>query len=209
MVTAMPYRNPAVLAKMVATIDHASGGRLDLGLGAGWYDDEAIAYGMPLLPIGRRLAQFEEGCGVVTSLLTTETTTFAGRYYELEEARCEPKPLQKPYPPILMGGVGEKRFLKIVAHYADDWNYPGGTAADFKHKLAVLHSHCGTLGRDPSTITPSCHIYVTESAAQTADQAAEFVEAGARHICLYFQDNTKAEAIGPTADAVVRAARQR
>lgn len=202
LVSAVPYRSPALLAKMAATFDHFSGGRLDLGLGAGWNEDEASAYGMPLLPIGKRLDQFEEACAIVTSLLTKEATTFDGKHYQIRDAYCEPKPVQEPHPPITMGGVGEKRFLKLVARYADDWNHPGGSPEDFAHKLSVLHAHCEAISRNPSEIVPSCHVFVSENVNETADQAAALAEAGARHICLYFIDQMNPDLLGPTATAV-------
>jgi len=205
MVTAIPYRNPAVLTKMATTFDHFSGGRLDLGLGCGWNEDEARSFGMPLLPIGERLDQFDEACQIIRELFTEDTVTFHGDHYQLSEARCEPRPVQKPYPPLCMGGAGEKRMLKLVARYADDWNYPGGTTEDFKHKIDVLHSHCATEGRDPSDITVSCHVFVADEPEQTAESARQFFEAGAEHLCLYFMDNSKPELVAPTAEAVVAA----
>jgi len=205
MVTGNPYRSPALLANMATTFDHFSSGRLDLGIGAGWNEIEANAYGIPLLPIGKRLDQFEEACEIVDALLTRETATFEGVHYTLHDAHCEPKPLQKPRPPLVMGGVGEKRFLKIAARFADDWNYPGGSPEDFRHKLGVLHRHCEAVGRDPGAITPSCHIFVADEPIDTAKEAAAYVDAGVRHVCLYFQDNSRAELMRPTAEAVAAA----
>ncbi len=205
MVTGNPYRSPALLANMAATFDHFSGGRLDLGIGAGWHEAEANAYGNPLLPIGKRLDQFEEACEIVDALLTRESTDFKGAHYTLHDAHCEPKPLQKPRPPLVMGGVGEKRFLRIAARFADDWNYPGGSPEDFRHKLEVLHRHCAAVGRDPKTITPSCHLFVAEDPAATATDAAAFAAAGAEHLCLYFMDNSRPELMRPTAEAVAAA----
>ncbi|MGH7788395.1 MAG: TIGR03560 family F420-dependent LLM class oxidoreductase [Candidatus Binatia bacterium] len=205
MVTGVPYRNPAVLANMASTFDHFSGGRLDLGLGAGWHDGEATAYGMPLLPIGQRLDQFEEACAVLTALFERDETTFDGTYYRLAAARAEPKPLQRPHPPFVIGGGGEKRMLKIIARYADDWNYVGGPVDDFRRKVEILHRHCATVGRDPQQITLSSHIMAGDSPAQTAEQAATFAAAGAEHLCLYFVDNTRPDLLGPTAEAVAAA----
>lgn len=205
MVTGVPYRNPGLLANMVTTFDHFSRGRLDLGLGMGWFEDEAKAYGMPLLPLGKRLSQFEEACGVLTRLFTEPSVTHEGEYYTFVDAHMEPKPVQKPHPPIMIGGVGEKRMLRIVARYARDWNYPGGTPEDFRHKAGVLHSHCASIGRDPSEITLSCHIFVQPDVNATADNAAAFAEAGAGHLCLYFDSNDDPSVIGRTADAVVAA----
>ena len=205
MVTGVPYRHPAVLAKMAATFDHFSGGRLDLGLGAGWNDVEANAYGMPLLPIGKRLDQFEEACAVLTALFERDATTFEGKHYRLLEAHCEPKPLQRPHPPFVMGGSGEKRMLRIVARYADDWNFVGGPIEDFQRKVSILHDHCLAVGRDPNAITISCHIVAGTEPHQTAELAASFAAAGAKHLCLYFFDNTRPDLLGPTAEAVATA----
>lgn len=205
MVTGVPYRNPAVLAKMAATFDHFSAGRLDLGLGAGWHELEAKAYGMPLLPIKQRLDQFEEACAALTALFENDITTYDGAHVRLTEARLEPKPVQKPHPPFVMGGSGEKRMLKIVACYADDWNFVGGPIDDFRRKLDVLRGHCATLRRDPADITVSCHVVAGDEPAQTATQAAAFAEAGAEHLCLYFIDNARPDLLGPTAEAVAGA----
>jgi F420-dependent oxidoreductase-like protein len=205
MVSGNPYRNPALLANMAATFDHFSDGRLDLGIGAGWYDDEADAYGMPLLPIGKRLKQLEEACEIITGLMQNPTTTFEGEHYQVKDARCEPKPLQKPYPPIVMGGVGEKKMLRIVARFADDWNYPGGTTEDFARKIEILKAHCDDVGRNPDDITFSCHLFVTPDANETADQAAAYAEAGAEHLSLYYMDCSNPDVLGKTADAVVAA----
>jgi F420-dependent oxidoreductase-like protein len=205
MVTGVPYRNPAVLAKMAATFDHFSGGRLDLGLGAGWHEEEASAYGMPLLPIKHRLDQFEEACAVLTALFENDSTTFDGAHFRLVDARCEPKALQKPHPPFLMGGSGEKRMLRIVARYADDWNFVGGPVDDFRRKLDILREHCRSVGRDPAAITVSCHVVAGDAPGQTAEQAAAFAAAGAEHLCLYFLDNARPDLLGPTAEAVAAA----
>jgi F420-dependent oxidoreductase-like protein len=202
LVTGNPYRNPAVLANMAATFDIFSGGRLDFGIGAGWNVTEANAYGMPLLPIGQRLDQLEEACRVIKSLFTNETTTFEGKHYRMTEARCEPKPVQKPHPPFTLGGMGEKRMLKIAAMFADDWNYPGGPPEDLARKVEILHKHCATVGRDPAEITTSCHLFVSDSPQETAERAAAYVEAGAEHVVLYFTDNSNVAALRATVKAV-------
>jgi F420-dependent oxidoreductase-like protein len=205
LVTGNPYRHPAVLANMVATFDVFSGGRLDFGIGAGWHEQESSAYGIELLPIGRRLDQLEESCRILKSLLTKETTTFEGKHYRLTDARCEPKPLQRPHPPFVLGGMGEKRMLRIAAEFADDWNYPGGPPEDFARKVEVLHAHCAAIGRDPAAITPSCHLFASGDPRETADRAASYVAAGARHICLYFTDNSDPRVLAPTAEETARA----
>lgn len=205
MVTGNPYRHPAVLANMAATFDVFSGGRLDLGLGAGWNQEESDAYGIELLPIGRRLDQLEEACEVVDSLLTREWTDFEGEHYWLTRARCEPKPVQRPRPPFVIGGQGEKRTLRIAARFADDWNFPGGSPEDFSRKLEILHRHCEEVGRNPAEITPSTHVIAGAEPERTAESAAAFAEAGARHLCLYFFDSSNPGVLGPTAEAVQKA----
>jgi alkanesulfonate monooxygenase SsuD/methylene tetrahydromethanopterin reductase-like flavin-dependent oxidoreductase (luciferase family) len=114
MVTGNPYRHPAVLANMAASLDVISGGRLELGIGAGWNEEESQAYGIDLPPLRERFDRFEEACTVLDLLLTQETSSFAGKHYQLVDARCEPKPVQAPRPPIVIGGGGEKRTLRIA-----------------------------------------------------------------------------------------------
>jgi F420-dependent oxidoreductase-like protein len=148
LVTGNTYRHPAVLAKMAATVDHISGGRLVLGLGAGWQENEHLAYGIPLYDIRERLARLEEACRVIKGLFTDPRTTFHGKYYQLEDAPLEPKPVQDPLP-LLIGGGGEKITLRIAARYADEWNV-WGDVETLRSKMAVLERHCAEVGRDPS-----------------------------------------------------------
>lgn len=155
LVSAMSYRHPAVLANMIATIDIASAGRLEVGLGAGWFEEECAAYGLPLGTMKERFDRFDEGLTVLESLLTQDRTTFSGGYYQLREALLFPKPLQQPHPPICIGGQGERRTLKAVARHADHWNAPALDADTFRRKLDVLHRHCADIDRDPSTIVVS------------------------------------------------------
>ena len=157
MVTGIHYRHPAVLANMAATLDIVSGGRLDLGIGAGWNEEESGAYGIPLGTPRDRSDRFEEACQVITGLLRDTTTDFDGRFYKLTGARCEPKPIQSPLP-ICVGGNGEKRTLRTAARYASHWNFVGGSPADFAHKRDVLREHCAAIGRDPKEIMLSSHV---------------------------------------------------
>jgi len=152
------YRHPAVLANMAATIDHISGGRFVLGVGAGWQENEHEQYGIDLPPPGERLDRFEEALEVIRGLLERPRTTFAGRHYRLSDAVCEPKPVQRPLP-ILIGGSGERRMLRIVAQRADIWN-TWGRPDVIAHKSAVLERHCAEVGRDPATITRSAQALV-------------------------------------------------
>jgi len=150
LVSGNTYRHPALVAKMAAAVDRMSGGRLVLGLGAAWQENEHRAYGFALPPIRERLARLDEACAVLRSLLTAERTTFRGRYYRLEDAPLEPKPIQRP-PPILIGGGGERVTLRIAARHADAWNC-WGTPDVLRHKNAVLDRHAVEEGRDPATV---------------------------------------------------------
>lgn len=153
LVTGNTYRDPAVLAKMAAGVDIISGGRLVLGLGAGWQENEHTAYGIPFSTVGGRLRRLEEACQVITGLFANYRTTFDGRYYQLKDAPLEPKPVQQPVP-LLIGGGGEKVTMRIAAQYAGEWNV-WGTPDTLRHKTAVLDEHCARIGRDPKTILRS------------------------------------------------------
>jgi len=162
LVTGIHYRHPAVLANMAAAVDIISGGRLELGIGAGWNEEESGAYGIELGTIKERLDRFEEACQVLIGLLSQETTDFDGQFYQLKAARNEPKGPQRPHPPICIGGNGEKRTLRITAKYAQHWNFLGGTPAEFARKRDVLRAHCADVGRNPKEIMLSAHIRLTE-----------------------------------------------
>ena len=158
LVTGIHYRHPAILANMAATLDIVSNGRLEIGIGAGWNEQESGAYGIALGSPKERSDRFEEACQVLVGLLTQESTTFAGDYYRLEDARCEPTGVQRPHPPICIGGSGERRTLRTAAKYAQHWNFVGGTVEQFAHKRDVLHQHCADIGRDPAEIMLSSHV---------------------------------------------------
>jgi F420-dependent oxidoreductase-like protein len=151
------YRHPAVLANAICTVDHLSGGRADLGLGAGWSQAEYEAYGFPFPPAGQRLDLLDEYAHVVRSLLREEVTDHTGRHFTLTDARCEPKPVQERLP-IWIGGSGERRTLRIAAEVADGWNVPFIDPATFAHKSGVLDGHCEAVGRDPGEIRRSVNV---------------------------------------------------
>jgi F420-dependent oxidoreductase-like protein len=155
-VTGMPYRHPAVLANMAATVDHISGGRLILGLGAAWNEMECTAYGIPLPPLKERFDRFDEGVEAITLLLSQTVSNYSGQYVTLTDARCEPKPLQRPYPPITIGGNGRKRTLRTAARFASEWNATTQDKALYTELKGVLAEHCAEVGRDFSEITCSC-----------------------------------------------------
>lgn len=147
------YRHPAVLAKMAATLDHITGGRVVLGLGAGWQENEHKQYGIPFFTMPERLRRLDEACRVIKALYGSEKADFAGRYYRLDNASLEPKPVQSPMP-LLIGGGGERVTLKITARYADEWNV-WGTPETLRHKMQILDGHCAAIGRDPKSIKRS------------------------------------------------------
>ena len=155
-VTAMPYRHPAVLANMAATVDHISSGRLILGIGAAWNEMECNAYGFPLPPLKERFDRFDEGIEVLTLLLSQRVANYSGKYFTLTDAYCEPKPVQRPYPPITIGGSGPKRTLRAAARWATEWNGNAQTPARFAELKQILAGHCADIGRDPAEITCSC-----------------------------------------------------
>lgn len=196
MVTGNTYRHPAVLAKIAATVDVISNGRLDLGIGAGWNVYEHESMGIPLYKPGERIRRLDEACEIITRLFTQPTVDFDGRYYQLADARSEPKPVQKPYPPFVIGGGGEQLTLKVVAKHANIWNYTGGSVEEFTHKVNVLHEHCGTVGRDPDEITLSCQYRLTEgNFGDAVEDLKAYLDAGATHFVLYLPP--------PFADGVV------
>ncbi|MSZ89919.1 MAG: TIGR03560 family F420-dependent LLM class oxidoreductase [Actinobacteria bacterium] len=180
LVTGMPYRHPAVLANMAATVDIISGGRLELGLGAGWNHEEADAYGISLgATLTERFDRFDEGVEMIISLLSNEVTDFAGKHFTLSGARCEPKPIQRPHPPICIGGTGKRRTIPAAARFAQHWNHPGGSVEDWKVSRDLLWSECERIGRDPSEITTSIHLMAdVADPGRTAEQAAAFADAG-------------------------------
>ena len=185
MVTGNTYRHPAVLAKIGATVDNISHGRLDFGIGAGWNELESNMYGIPLYTPGERIRRLGEACEVIKRMWTETLANFDGKYYQLKVARCEPKPVQKPYPPFVIGGSGEQLTLRVVAQYANIWNFAGGPVDTFLHKIEVLDGHCVAIGRDPSNIKRSIQAFVNyDNLVATRDGIRPYIEAGATHIIL-------------------------
>jgi F420-dependent oxidoreductase-like protein len=204
LVTGNIYRHPAVLANMAATLDIVSGGRLELGLGAGWNEEECAAYGIELPPLKERFDRFDEACEIILSLLANETTDYDGTHYRLTAARCEPKPLQRPHPPLCIGGLGEKRTLRTVARLAQHWNLPGGGPGVFKQKRDVLAAHCADIGRDPAEITTSVHIRLPESGdvGPLVEEAAAYADAGLDLGIVYLAPPHRPEVLEPVAQAL-------
>lgn len=169
------YRNPAVLANIATTIDHVSGGRLELGVGAGWYQMEHDQYDVPFYTTGRRIRMLGEATRILKGLWTDHRTTFKGRYYNIADALCEPKPVQQPSIPLWVGGSGEQLTLRVVAESADGWNTFMIPQEAYQHKLDRLADHCRDVGRDPADIRKSLVIQalVGETEAEVQDRLKE------------------------------------
>ena len=185
MVTGNTYRHPAILANIAATVDVISHGRLDFGIGAGWNEMEHSMYGIPLYTPGERIRRLGEACEVIKLLWTQPRANFDGKYYKLKDALCEPKPVQKPHPPFVIGGSGEQLTLRVVAKYASIWNFVGGDIDTFRHKNAVLDGHCREIGRDPKSIERSIQWPINyNNVGEAIGGMRPYIEAGATHIIL-------------------------
>ena len=155
LVTSATFRFPGVLAIQVAQVDAMSGGRVELGLGAGWYDAEHAAYGIPFPPLGERFERLEESYAILTGLWGTpdgETFTFDGRHYHLKDSPALPKPRQRPHPPLIVGGGGAKRTPRLAATYADEFNLPFSSLADTDAQFGRVRAACEARGRDPASL---------------------------------------------------------
>jgi F420-dependent oxidoreductase-like protein len=206
LVYSVGYRHPAVLAKAICTIDQLSGGRADLGLGAGWSQIEYDAYGIPFPAVKIRMDQLEEAIQCVRGLLRQDVTDFDGTWFQLHQARCVPKPVQ-PELPIWVGGGGERRTLRIAAKYADGWNVAFVDPDTFTRKRKVLHEHCDAVGRDPTNLLTAVNVglawtedslrqqfggladlvrpgVLTGSDAEVIDRIGQYVDGGADQVNL-------------------------
>lgn len=202
MVTCNSYRNPALLAKMAASVDNVSSGRIELGLGAGWMDSEYKAYGYDFPSMGTRLAQLAEGLEIVTAMLRERRTTFHGRHYRVEDAPNAPRPVQSPLP-VTIGGAGEKKLLRMVARFAQRWNCPMNAADDIERLRGVLADHCREVGRDVDEIIVSEQTIVVVGADKDALEAKMAL---ARTMLGGFADIDKV-AVAGTPDRVVEGLR--
>jgi F420-dependent oxidoreductase-like protein len=151
-VTCNSYRNPGLLAKMVATLDAITNGRAELGIGAGWYEEEYVAYGYDFPADKIRIEQLDESLSIIKQMWEKKYATFLGKHYKVIRAVCNPKPIQKPHPPIMVGGAGERYLLKVAAKHADRYNLYFGTPEEMKRKIETIKEHCATVGRKFSEI---------------------------------------------------------
>jgi alkanesulfonate monooxygenase SsuD/methylene tetrahydromethanopterin reductase-like flavin-dependent oxidoreductase (luciferase family) len=194
-------RPPALIAKSAATLDVITGGRVNLGLGAGWNDAEACAFGVPFPGFEERASRLDETCAITRGLLgPNESFDFVGRYYELHGAACYPKPVQSPRIPIVVGGSGKRGAIPIAARWADGWNYLAGEVEEFARASALFHEACAVAGRDPESIELSVQVPADE---RLAERAQRFVEAGADHLVVSFSAPFLPEALESAATALV------
>ena len=200
MVTCNGYRNPALLAKIASTVDVMSHGRLDFGIGAGWYEHEFKAYGYDYPDGPTRLKMLAEALPIIKAMWTEDYATYEGKYYQVHGAINEPKGVQKPHPPIWIGGGGEKVTLKLVAKYGDASNFPGLDPEAFRAKAAILRQHCETVGRDYDTIIKSTNIVAMLLDPTEVDQA-EAITAPYRGD-LSLEDARKAAFIGTPSELI-------
>jgi len=203
MVTGVTYRNPAVLAKMAVTVDHISGGRLDFGIGAGWHEAEHRGYGIDFPSPGTRVAMLDEALTVIRRLWTEKSVTYAGRFYTLEDALCEPKPVQHPHPPIVVGGM-QPKMLRVVARHADEWNMPSYSGPqEWGEVSARLDEACAEVGRDPAGIRRSVQLLLHPGQPGQVDTQlellSEYERLGCEHAVLAFYQP-------PTASLLARCA---
>jgi F420-dependent oxidoreductase-like protein len=176
MVLCNSYRNPALLAKMAATLDNISNGRLEFGIGAGVQKDEHNAYGIPFPKPSDRIDRMKEAVEIIKKMWTEEKANYHGKYYTVNDAVCLPKPRQKPHPPITIGGGGEKLTMKVAAQYADryDWGYVP-SLEQYKHKMKILENHCNAVNRDFQEIEKSCWLGGQIFIAQNREEIDEKV----------------------------------
>lgn len=178
LVLSYSHRSPSLLAKMAATLDYISGGRLILGFGTGWYEREQAAYGLPWEPTPhKRIDMMREAIKLVLTMWQGEEVSFNGKYFSVTRAVCKPKPLRQPHPPIWIGGTGEKFLLRAVAELADGWNVPAMPPSEYSRKLSVIKDHCNSLGRDYDAIEKSMEtrIMIVEKESE-ADQVIRWME---------------------------------
>jgi F420-dependent oxidoreductase-like protein len=199
LVTGNTYRHPVLLAKQAVTVDHLSGGRLEFGIGAAWAEVEHSMYGIEGLD--HRVGRLSESLQIIKSLWTQDRTNFDGRYYHFNDAIANPKPVQKPYPPIWIGASGEST-LRLVARHADVWNAAGGGATEkMKEMIAKLEDACGAIGRDATEIRRSLQFgWDGADRALLLDESARFLELGFTEQVIYLRGPDPGAVAGKVAD---------
>ena len=204
LVCPLTFHHPAILARHAHAVTERSGGRLDLGIGAGWHEGEHTALGIRLPPLKERFDRLDETFAIVHGLMTEEVFDFAGRHHTLKDAHFEPKPVQKPRPPFVVGGAGMKRTIPLAARWADHWNYPDYVydPDDFAVKLARLSEACAEIGRDPGEIEVSVQFRSDGDVAEVLERADAYEEIGADHLLVSLVPPADAEAPDRIAEAL-------
>ena len=189
LVSCNTFRHPSLLAKEALTVDHVSNGRLELGLGAGWYEPEHPMFGIDMPPPGELVARYREAVELVDGLLRNDTTSYAGRFYQVREAPMRPRPVQQPRPPLMLA-AHKRKMLRIVAEYADTWN-SFGTVDEMRARNAILDEHCAEIGRDPRTIVRSLYGWAAmmphdpwQSLDAFQDMVGRYAEAGVNEFLI-------------------------
>ena len=205
LVTGITYRNPALLAKIATTVDHLSGGRLEFGIGAAWAANEHEMY--TISGLDHRVGLFSEGMQVIRSLWTEERTNFEGRYFTMRDAVANPKPVQKPYPPIWVGSSGP-RMLKLTARHADVWNVGGSAGREIDTAVAAsqqLDAACAAIGRDPGEIRRSVQLAAGDDPAEIIERVRGYHEAGFTEIIMMLSGGGMSTSADPVATAAMLA----
>ena len=180
MVSPTTFRHPSVLGRAATTVDHISGGRAELGLGAGWYEREHRAFGFPFGSLGERMEVFEEQAEIIVGQWTIESFSYSGRHYQLEDCDALPRPAQRPHPPVIIGGSGKRRTVEVAARLGQEYNVVGPTVAECRDLRGRMDEACARHGRDPQTLVLSamCTVCVGEDTAQAEARAQRLVDLG-------------------------------
>ena len=204
LVSGVHFRSAAKLAHMAATLDWTTGGRVEVGLGAGWSPEECEAFGVPLGDVGTRVDRFAEHVEAIVRLLSGETVTMAGDHVQLHGARLAVRGPSSPRPRICIGGMGERRMLPLAARYADHWSYEGTDPNEFAHKLAVLERCCADIGRDPAEIRASAKLRFAagESQETVAARARSLLDAGVTQLLVSFPRPLEPALVAPLAETL-------
>ena len=186
----MTYRNPAILAKMAVTVDHITGGRMNFGIGAGWHEDEHRGYGIDFPGPGARVEMLEEALTVIRRLWTEESVNFTGRFFTLNDALCEPKPVQRPHPPIVIGG-SKPKMLRVIARHADEWNMPSHDGPEDWGEVNIrLDEACAEVGRAPREVRRGAQLFLHPRKPGQVDEQLALLplyrDLGCEHAVLSF-----------------------
>lgn len=183
LVTGVTYRHPSILATQAATVDHISNGRLELAIGAAWFEPEHRELGIDFPPAGERVSRLEEAIEVIRRLLTEDGTSFEGRHFRLDRATYNPKPVQKPHPPLWVGASGEKRMIPLAARTADVW-HTGGSTSTLQRRARVLAAEAERAGRDPADILRATWLSISEPIAEVRRRAEELRDIGIGYLTV-------------------------